>query len=188
MIDQIISNIYLHCASTAVPCISIPTQQFLKKVLDKYKPSTYLEIWSADGFSLCFVANVVQQWGGSAMGFERWYQNYINISNYLSLCRYYWLKNISCKYGSFLDIYHSLSHCPYDLIFLDGQKSEYATYLQILVDNDMIGKSTVIIVDDVIKYKDKMRDLYTMVEWDDWSYEIHKIEDDDGVMVIYPIL
>ena len=70
------------------------------------------------------------------------------------------------------------------MIFLDGQKSENATYLQILVDQDVIGSDTIIVIDDVIKYKDKMNNLYDMISWPERSFDIYPLDDDDGVMVL----
>lgn len=167
-----------------MPCISIPTQSFLSKLLQDHKPVNYLEIWSANWFSLCFVADILLNWWWVAVWYERWYPNRANIEQNISLLRYYGLDNISCMYGSFIKHYDKVSDKKYDMVFLDWQKSEYGAYLQILVDNDMIDNQTLILVDDVIKYQDRMSDLYDMVSWPKRSYEIHKLDEDDGVMMI----
>lgn len=167
-----------------MPCISIATQFFLSELLVKYKPKRYLEIWSADGFSLCFISNIVNDWWWYAVWFERWYLNWSHTEQNISLLRHYWLYNFECIYGSFIDRYIDIIWHKFDMIFLDGQKSEYATYLQILVDQDVIGSDTIIVIDDVIKYKDKMSNLYDMISWPERSFDIYPLDDDDGVMVL----
>lgn len=184
MIDQIITNIYNNCKATAVPCISIPTQLFIFDILQKYKPKHYLEVWSANWYSLCYVANVINQWWWNATWFERWYPNRAYIKQHISLLRYYGLANAGCYYGSFLSRFGEISDRKRDMIFLDAQKSEYAMYLQLLLDQGAIDQETIIIVDDVIKYKDKMSDLYDMVSRPERSFEVHKLDEDDGVMIL----
>jgi len=41
-----------------------------------------------------------------------------------------------------------------------------------------------IVIDDVIKFRYKMENLYTYIDQEKLSYEIIKIDEDDGIMII----
>jgi len=45
-----------------------------------------------------------------------------------------------------------------DFVFVDGQKNQYADYLEKL--ENIAGKDTFIVMDDVIKYHNKLTKLY----------------------------
>ena len=45
-----------------------------------------------------------------------------------------------------------------DFVFIDGQKSQYGEYMEII--EKIISPQTVIVIDDVIKYHNKLSSLY----------------------------
>ena len=47
---------------------------------------------------------------------------------------------------------------PVDFIFIDGQKSQYGEYMEII--EKISSPHTVIVIDDVIKYHNKLSSLY----------------------------
>lgn len=71
---------------------------------------------------------------------------------------------------------------PVDFIFIDGQKSQYGEYMEII--EKIISPQTVIVIDDVIKYHNKLSSLYGYLEKKQIFYKVIQLEPDDGVMII----
>jgi predicted O-methyltransferase YrrM len=49
-----------------------------------------------------------------------------------------------------------------DFVFIDGQKSQYGEYMEII--EKIISPQTVIVIDDVIKYHNKLSSLYSYLQ------------------------
>ena len=75
-----------------------------------------------------------------------------------------------------------LVQAPVDFIFIDGQKSQYGEYMEII--EKITSPHTVIVIDDVIKYHNKLESLYGFLKEKQINYEILQLEPDDGVMII----
>lgn len=57
---------------------------------------------------------------------------------------------------------------PYDLVFLDAQKSHYGKQIKRLVEKGLVGKNTVILADNVL---DRANEVSDFIAW----FEEHKI-------------
>ncbi len=71
---------------------------------------------------------------------------------------------------------------PVDFVFIDGQKSQYGEYMEII--EKITSPHTVIVIDDVIKYHNKLDTLYGYLEKKQINYKILQLEPDDGVITI----
>ena len=69
-----------------------------------------------------------------------------------------------------------------DLLYIDGRKRDYLTYLQCIID--IVAPDGTIIFDDVIKFAHKTSSLYEYLTEKQIQYSIHQLDDDDGIMVI----
>lgn len=69
-----------------------------------------------------------------------------------------------------------------DFIFIDGQKSQYGEYMEIA--EKILSPDTLIIIDDVIKYHNKLSSLYEYLEKKQIKYKILQLDPDDGIMII----
>ena len=69
-----------------------------------------------------------------------------------------------------------------DFVFIDGQKSQYAEYLEII--ETLISDTTILVLDDVIKYHNKLSTVYRFLEKKQMNYEVRQLEADDGVMTM----
>jgi predicted O-methyltransferase YrrM len=70
----------------------------------------------------------------------------------------------------------------YDLIFIDAMKKQYLDYY--LNIKNITKKGSIIIFDDVIKYKYKMEHLYNYLNKENIKYTIINIDSDDGIMIL----
>ncbi|HRU50498.1 MAG TPA: hypothetical protein P5155_03250, partial [Candidatus Absconditabacterales bacterium] len=144
------------CTDRNIPIISIETENFLSKLLEQHKPKVCLEIGGAVAYSSIFIANKIKERGGVLYSFEISYSAYLegiqNIGKYE-------LKNLTVYPFDFLKIdIKKLIPNTLDFVFVDGQKSQYANYLMNIFD--ILSTKSVLVCDDVIKYKTKMFGLY----------------------------
>ncbi|HMY80593.1 MAG TPA: class I SAM-dependent methyltransferase [Candidatus Absconditabacterales bacterium] len=169
---------------TNVPCISDQTELFLHNIVNLIKPQSILEIGSAYGYSLICFAQWIQPRGGVIQGCERAYPNHVQLSHLLRLSQLYGLTNRSYWYGSFLDApIHTRKQQPYDLVFVDAQKSDYPVYINHLITYNLIKENAIIVCDDVIKYHEKMNNLPECFQQHGLYYHTYQIDHDDGIIV-----
>jgi predicted O-methyltransferase YrrM len=124
---------------------------------------------------------LIKNWGGKITSFEISYPAYQE-----------GLQNIKA-----MNCYNIMSY-PYDIrqapikklvpetvdfIFVDGQKSQYGEYLEII--EKVCSPHTLIIIDDVIKYHNKLSSLYGYIQKKQIKFEIIQLDPDDGVMIIH---
>ena len=70
----------------------------------------------------------------------------------------------------------------FDAAFIDAQKSQYWDYLQKIRLH--LAPENTLLLDDVIKYQNKLTWLYQFIEKMQINYEIFDTEPGDGVMLI----
>ena len=74
----------------------------------------------------------------------------------------------------------------FDFIFIDGIKKSTLEFFQLC--HPLLAPGGVIVVDDVIKFKNKMTDFYQyLAAQNQWHHTIHQLDADDGIMVIEKI-
>ena len=71
-----LNELRIKCSQRDIPIISVATEQFLAKLLQKYKPKTCVEIGGAVGYSGIFMAEIIKQRGGNLYSFEISYPGY----------------------------------------------------------------------------------------------------------------
>lgn len=168
------------CESRRIPIISLATESFLWKLLRKHKPNICVEIWGAVGYSSIYMGNIINTRGGKITSFEVSYPAYqeglqnskeshcYNIISYPFDVRQAPIKKLVPKLV--------------DFVFIDGQKSQYGEYMEII--EKIISPQTVIVIDDVIKYHNKLVSLYSYLEKKQIKNKIIQLESDDWVMII----
>jgi len=71
----------------------------------------------------------------------------------------------------------------FDLVFIDAQKALYHIYLD-LVD-PLTHSQTTIIIDDVLKFPEKTKPLYTYLDRQSkWKYKTIQTDSDDAIMIL----
>ena len=168
------------CEQRKIPLISRETQEFLRHKLLETKPRNVLEIGSAVGYSTIRIAQLISQRGGRIASFEISYPAYLE-----------GLKNVQ-KRGArnavlypfdFNEIRLETFFSEYfDFVFVDAHKSDYGVYLQKI--QGYLNTENTIILDDVIKYQNKLSWLYSFLQKNQENYEIFPMEEGDGVMML----
>ena len=77
---------------------------------------------------------------------------------------------------------HKLGIRKIDMIFADGRKNQYKDY--ILKVSDFVASDGIIVIDDAIKFAHKTTSLYDFLTENQIEYELDKLDEDDGIIVI----
>ena len=177
---EILKTLRKTCKERKIPIISLATENFLWKLLRKHKPKICVEIWGAVGYSSIYMWEVLDAWGGKITSFEISYPAYQEGLQNTKESHCYNI--VSYPYDINQAPIKKLVQGPVDFIFIDGQKSQYGEYMEII--EKISSPQTVILIDDVIKYHNKLSSLYGYLEKKQINYKIMQLEPDDGVMLI----
>ncbi len=168
------------CKERKIPIISPATEVFLGKLLKKKKPKICLEIWGAVGYSSIYIGWIIKDRWGVVTSFEVSYPAYQEgLGNVKTANRH---NIVSYPYDIRQTPIKKLEAGPVDFIFIDGQKNQYGDYMEIL--ERLVSPHTVIVIDDVIKYHDKLVSLYEYIQKKQIKFKIHQLDPDDGIMII----
>lgn len=177
-----LSHLRSYCEHHAIPLISQATETFLLQHIATHKPHHVLEIWSAVGYSSSLIAEAMYQHSPhklslSLMSWEISYPHYRQAVQQRHYPFVSYLLGHVTRYP--LERYINK---PCDMLFIDGRKSETLAYLTAF--SHSIHPLTTIIIDDVIKFKEKMRETYDYLDKHNIAYRILQLENDDGIMII----
>jgi len=167
-----------HGIEDQIPNISYEIGMFLNMIIKNKNIKNVLEIGTANGYSTIWMAEALKETGGLITTFE------ISIPSYKeaqeNFKNFKLDKFIDSKFESFLD---TKINKKFDLIFIDGQKNRTLDFFN--KTKKLIKKDSIIIVDDVIKFKNKMPEFYKYIEkQNEFYYVIIPIDVDDGIMMI----
>lgn len=180
MLQKYLSDLRKSCEDRHIPLISVQTQDFLVSWLERNQPKRVLEIWSAVWYSSIVISKTIQQRWGTLSSFEISYPAYLealkNIEN--ANCNNVVLYPFDINEISLEKFFSQ----KFDAAFIDAQKSQYWDYLQKIRSH--LAPENTLLLDDVIKYQNKLAWLYQFIEKMQINYEIFDTEPWDGVMLI----
>ena len=180
MLQQYLADLRKSCEDRHIPLISVQTQDFLVSWLERHQPKRVLEIWSAVWYSSIVISQTISKRWGTLTSFEISYPAYLEA-----------LKNIENADCNNVVLYpfdineivlEKFFSQKFDAAFIDAQKSQYGDYLQ-KIRSHLTPENT-LLLDDVIKYQNKLTWLYQFLEKMQINYEIFDTEPGDGVMLI----
>ena len=180
MLEQYLADLRQSCKSRRIPLISKETQTFIISWLNRHQPKRVLEIWSAVWYSSIVISQTISKWWGTLTSFEISYPAYLEA-----------LKNIEKANCNNVVLYpfdineislEKFFSQKFDAAFIDAQKSQYGDYLQKIRSH--LALENTLLLDDVIKYQNKLGKLYQFLKKKQINYEIFDTEPWDGVMLI----
>jgi predicted O-methyltransferase YrrM len=180
MIQDFLKGLRIICQERDIPIISQQTQDYLEGILYKHKPKICLEIWSAVGYSTIVIANTIKEWGWTVYSCEISYTAY---TEWINNIKQSWLTNIVLYPFDVnkVDLMKLVTK-EIDFAFIDWQKNQYASYLTKI--QNILGSNGFIVLDDVIKYRNKLSLLYWYLQEKQINYKMLKMEPGDGIIVI----
>ena len=180
MSQQYLADLRKSCEERHIPLISIQTQDFLVGWLERNQPKRVLEIWSAVWYSSIVISQTISKWWGTLTSFEISYPAYLealkNIEN--ADCNNVVLYPFDINEVSLEKFFSQ----KFDAAFIDAQKSQYWDYLQKIRSH--LAPENTLLLDDVIKYQNKLGQLYQLLKKKQINYKIFDTEPWDGVMLI----
>lgn len=162
-----------------IPNITLTNAIFLRNLIKIQNTKNMLEIGTANGYSSIHFALELQ---------KTWWK--LTTIEFSSNSRDQALENfkqakvneiITSHLGNALDILPTLQE-SYDFVFIDGMKKRSKVFLELIWDK--VPQNGIIIIDDVIKFRHKMQDLYEHLEDQKIPHNIIPIDGDDGIMMI----
>lgn len=163
-----------------IPNISLRNARFLRDLIKISKTKNMLEIWTANGFSAINFAIELKKNNWKLITIEFSERSYnLAKKNFLDA----WVSNIiEAIWGNALDEIWKLEDDFFDFIFIDGMKRRSVDFLKLSLPK--LKKWWIIILDDVIKFKDKMVWLYEFLEEEKIIFNVLPIDEDDWIMMI----
>ena len=161
-----------------VPNISEQNAEFIKNLIQEKNPKHLLEIGTANGYSTIQFASVLGEWSDITTIEYAW-NAHIEAVEHFKNCK---LHNIHSIWWDAKIVLPSLREKYFDLVYIDAMKREYLDYL--LLALPLMTHDTLIIIDDVEKFRDKMENLYTWLGDNAIPYQLEKTDTDDSIMII----
>lgn len=177
-IQPLLENIFDECRKNEVPNISWDNAQYIGNIIQENEAKHMLEIGTAHGFSTIYFADILSKIWGNLTTIEFSQVSYEIAQKHIELSG---LSNISQYFWDAREIIPLLDE-SYDFVFIDGMKKASLQFLHIVWNKVVPGGF--IIIDDVIKFKHKMEDLYNHLEKESITYQVTQIDSDDGIMII----
>lgn len=163
-----------------IPIMSLQTQQYIKEQLLLYKPTHCVEIGSAIWYSTIFIASLMKTWNGRVTSFEVSHPAYLEALMHIRESE---LTNITLyPFNIVTSDIRKFVPRKADFFFIDGQKSQYWLYMQKI--ENIKKENSCIIIDDVIKFHNKLSWLYEYLSKKQINYNIIPMEEGDGIMKI----
>jgi len=181
MIDQekFLKELKKHWIENDIPNISETNAKFIRDLIKIQNTKNMLEIWTANWFSaINFAFELRNTW---------WKLTTIEFSK---LSFYKAIKNF--EESQVLDIitpinWNALDEIPklvdiYDFVFIDWMKRRTKDFLELVWNK--VDKGWIIIIDDVIKFREKMIWLWEYLENNNIKYNIIPIDIEDWILMI----
>jgi len=175
--QEFIKKLREYWIKNEVPNITDENARFLRNLIKIQKTQNMLEIWSANWYSaIQFWLELENTW---------WKLTTIEFSEpsykqVLENIKAVWLENVitSIKGNALFEI-PKLNEI-FDFVFIDWMKRRTADFFDLVYDKVKIW--WIIIVDDVIKFKEKMWWFWEYLEKNKLEYNILPIDKDDGIL------
>lgn len=177
--EAFLKKLKQHGKENDIPNISEENAEYLKGILKEKQVKSLLEIGTANGYSTLQFASELEKWWGKITTIEFSQISYEAAQENFSEAQVE--DTITQFFGDARDIVPFLEE-TYDFVFIDGLKKRSKDFLLLVWEK--VSTGGIIVIDDVIKFRFKMEDLYEYVEKEKLDYKVLQIDEDDGIMII----
>ena len=165
--DDQISNILRELEQLAkkehLPSIGPIKGKIISEIIQKYKPTTILEIGTLHGYSAILMTDLLLDYYHDAKLITIEIEKNVADIARKNIGKAGLAHKIEVVCGNALDVIPTLTAYKFDLIFLDAVKSEYLQYLKLIEVNELMKKGSVVIADNVLLYENEMKDYLEYV-------------------------
>jgi len=175
--QEYIKKLRAYWIENEVPNITDKNARFLRDLISLQRTQNMLEIGSANWFSaIQFWLELEKTWWKlTTIEFSEPSQKQV-VENIKEV----WLDNIikSIRGNALFEI-PKLNE-TFDFVFIDGMKRRTKDFFDLVYDK--VRQGGIIVVDDVIKFREKMWDFWDYLEKNKLEYSILPIDEDDGIL------
>jgi len=177
-LDNYLDTLYALGRLRHIPNISPQNVVYLQGLLRQNQPKNILEIGCANGYSTLRLWQIARAWDAHITTMDISRPSYLEAQHHFELCE----APIELHFGNALQILPTLTRI-FDFILIDAQKVHTLDFF--IRARRLASPEALIVVDDVLKFKDKMVNFYDYLHAHSITYEIVQLPDDqDGVMLI----
>lgn len=173
-----ISSLKSKSLERKVPNISPEMGRYLYDMTRALTPQRVLEIGTANGYSTLWIASALSEWA-SITTIEQSVPAHAEACEYFHECGFD--DRIHARLWDALEVIPTLTE-TYDLVFIDGYKRLTLDFFLAVIPHT--HDRSVIIIDDVIKFRGKMESFFTFLNEKNIPHTILPIDPDDGCMMI----
>ena len=179
-LNEYLNKLYALGRLRHIPNISPQNVVYLHGLLCQNQPKNILEIGCANGYSSLRLWQVARTWNARITTMDISRPQYLEAAHHFNLCQ----ANIELHFGNALQILPTLTGADaFDFILIDAQKVHTLDFF--IRARKLATVNALIVIDDVIKFKNKMTNFYDYLQAQSIGYDIIQLpDDDDGVMVI----
>lgn len=178
--EKFLHDLRVYGVENTVPNISDVNAKFLRDLLKISKSEQVLEIGTANGFSSIQLWIELEKVGGKLLTIDFSPKSHEEAKENIKQAN---LENtVEAVFGNALDVIPTLEDDYYDFVFIDGMMRRSKDFLDLCLPKTKSG--WIIIIDDVIKFRDKMVWLWEYLEENNISYNTLPLDEDDGIMMI----
>ena len=179
-LNEYLNKLYALGRLRHIPNISPQNVVYLHGLLCQNQPKNILEIGCANGYSTLRLWQVARAWGARITTMDISRPSYLEAQHHFNHCQ----ANIKLHFGNALQILPTLTGADaFDFILIDAQKVHTLDFF--IRARKLATVNALIVIDDVIKFKNKMTNFYDYLQAQSIGYDIIQLpDDDDGVMVI----
>ncbi len=161
------------------PNVSDNTGGFLFHLIQDRGYRHILELGTANGYSSIYLLEAIQpEKSGHLMTIEIQRDTYERAKANLHAYR----DKVTLVCSNAAEFLQSAGDLRFDFIFIDALKT--ATLEHFLIARKLLSPGGTMVVDDVVKFGNKMPDFYEYLEKNNIKYSIIMTDEDDGVMVL----
>lgn len=179
-IQQFLIQLREHGLKNTIPNISDKNAQFLRDMIHIGGVKHLLEIGTANGYSTIHLCLALRKNGGKLTSIDYSLPSYNEAVENIKKTG---MEDIATLiFGNALTELPKLPQASFDMVFIDGQKKRTLDFFRL--SYPLLKNGGFFIIDDVIKFSEKMSSFYTFLEEQKIPHSILKIDEDDGVMMI----
>lgn len=177
-LNEYLNKLYALGRLRHIPNISPQNVAYLHSLLRQHRPKNILEIGCANGYSTLRLWQIARAWDAHITTMDISRPSYLEAQHHFKLCE----TPIELHFGNALQILPTFME-TFDFILIDAQKVHTLDFF--IRARRLASPEALIVVDDVLKFKDKMSNFYDYLHAHSITYEIVQLPDDqDGVMLI----
>ena len=178
--EKFLMDLKKYWEQNEIPNISLVNARFLRDLIIISKTKNMLEIWTANGFSTINFSIELEKvwWKITTIEFS---ENSFNVAK-KNFAEAGVSSIINQIWWNALDEILKLENESFDFIFIDWMKRRSVDFLKLCLPK--LKKWWILIIDDVIKFKEKMTWLYEFLEESKIIFNVIPIDWDDWIMMI----